>query len=419
MNFCKKIFILTLFLLPFQVYAKEKVPSEWIAFLNDLKAQMLERGIDQKTLDQAYGKNLYYHPKPEVVAHDQKQAEFILTSEAYLKRIVTEKRVQNVRKHYAEMKKKYADIEEKYDVPMNYLSAFWAVETNFGQNKGRFHLIDTLTNLSYKNRRSAFFKNELYYVLKIMQDEGLKNDKLLGSWAGAMGHFQFMPSTYAAYAVDWDGDGVADIWDNIPDAVASAAHYLHKIGFKGNEPWGMEVLLPWNFDYNLVGRDKTFPIRKWKKYGLLDAEGKPLSLDNDLKASLILPDGHRGKSYLVFHNFKRIMIWNRSENYALAIGVLSDYALSDKPFQSQKSLKQPITDDDVRDVQRFANKILKTKLKVDGRLGSQTKKAVKQLQKKAGLVMDGYPDERLLKKIRNYNPKIGFHVPVPPRKVRK
>ena len=159
MNFCKKIFILTLFLLPFQVYAKEKVPSEWIAFLNDLKAQMLERGIDQKTLDQAYGKNLYYHPKPEVVARDQKQAEFILTSEAYLKRIVTEKRVQNVRKHYAEMKKKYADIEEKYDVPMNYLSAFWAVETNFGQNKGRFHLIDTLTNLSYKNRRSAFFKN--------------------------------------------------------------------------------------------------------------------------------------------------------------------------------------------------------------------------------------------------------------------
>ncbi len=394
-----------------------QAPASWLEWLTELKQEMIARGISPKTIRKAYGDQTYYHVYPEVVKQDENQVEFILTSQNYLNRMINPDRITKSRQHYHRLQQKYSDLETEYQVPLNYLTAFWALETNFGQNKGKYHLIDGLTNLSHNNRRSAFFKNELYNVLKIMEKYDLDNDKMMGSWAGAMGHFQFMPSTYNAYAVDYDGDGVIDIWDNFGDALASAANYLHSLGWKQDEPWGGQVRLPWSFDYRLVGRDKSKTVAEWRKIGVLNVDGNRLAYPDDLKGAIIIPDGHKGAAYIVFGNFRRIMIWNRSENYALTIGILADYIADDESYRPIAVKRQYIpTNQDVRKIQAFANKILHTDLKEDGILGPKTKAAIKRLQAKARLHQDGYPDYRLLSKINNYNPQNGFKIPVQPRK---
>lgn len=395
-------------------------PKAWLDWLENLKKEMVSKGISEQTIQRAYGDNTYYHKIPDVVERDKKQAEFILTSRDYVNRLVNEKRVKQARIHYRSLQKQFPNLEDEYNVPLNYLTAFWAVETNFGQNKGKYHIIDSLTNLSYKNRRSDFFKNELYNVLKIMEKYNLENDKMLGSWAGAMGHFQFMPSTYNAYAVDYDNDGVADIWDSMADAIGSASNYLNSLGWKKDEGWGQAVQLPWNFDYTQTGYKITKTIAEWHKLGVRTLTGKKLVYPENIKASVIIPDGRKGKSYIVLPNFKRVMIWNRSENYALAIGILADYINSNKQFSPlAPAYCYPVTDDDIKKVQNFANKILRLNLKEDGKLGPKTKDAVKKLQAKAKLHQDGYPDYQLLNKINKYNPKVGFSVPVQPQKLSK
>ena len=395
-------------------------PKAWMNYLDTLKKEMIARGISERTIETAYGKNTYYHPAPAVVAQDNKQAEFVLTSRDYINKLVSQHRVQKARKEYGILQKKYQKLSDEYQVPLNYLVAFWAIETNFGQNKGKYHLIDGLTNLSYKNRRAKFFKNELYNVLKIMDKFDLKNEKMLGSWAGAMGHFQFMPSTYNAYAIDYDGDGVIDIWDSFDDAIASAANYLHDLGWKPDEPWGLAVELPWNFDYTLTGYKTRKSVEEWEKLGVRDMKGRELTINPELKANIVLPDGRKSQPYLVLGNFRRIMIWNRSENYALAVSILADYIASDTKYHPiARKGHYVLKSTDVLKVQKFINKTMHLGLKEDGKFGPKTREAVKKLQKKAKMHQDGYPDYTLLKKIDNYNAKLGFHVPVQPKKAKK
>ncbi len=390
--------------------------QEWNEWLEQLKEDMIKKGISPQTIQNAY-KNDYFHEIKEVEIQDKKQAEFILTSDKYINRLVTTEKVRTAREQYQKLKPKYQKISAEYGVPLNYLIAFWGVETHFGYNKGKYNLIDSLTNLSYQNRRAAFFKQELYNVLKIMDTYHLDDDKILGSWAGAMGHFQFMPSTYNAYAVDQDGDGVADIWDSFDDAIASAANYLSKLGWKSDEPWGQEVKLPWNFDYNLIGNKKYKTVREWKKNGIISADGKGIILPDDAVATVILPDGRRGRAYLTLSNFRRIMIWNRSVNYALAITRLADYISNGRKFYPLKEKTYyKLTNEDIITVQQFANKILKTDLNEDGIMGSKTASAVKKLQQKWGLPQDGMPDYLLLSKIKRYKSRADFMVPPQPEK---
>lgn len=416
------LLVVAISLLPKTIFAsaeKNIPPAEWIIYLDGLKREMLSKGVSLEVWNRAYGDETYYHTKPEVVECDKKQTEFILTSTDYINRLVNANRVKKARKQYAKLSKKYADVADKYDVPLNYLTSFWAIETNFGQNKGRYHIIDGLTNLSYNNRRAPFFKNELYNVLKIMDKYELNNDKIMGSWAGAMGHFQFMPSTFNAYAVDYDKDGIIDIWDSFDDAIASAANYLNSIGWKPDETWGSEITLPWNFDYKLAGDKNIQTVQYWTDLGVRAKNGKKLAYNPDAKASIILPDGRKGPSFIVLGNFRRIMIWNRSENYALAVGILADYISSSQKYKPITTTgPYALSEADVKKVQVFANKILRTKLKEDGKLGPKTKEAVKKLQTKARLHPDGYPDYQLLNKIDKYDFRNGFAVPVQPMKAR-
>ena len=393
--------------------------KEWNIWLDNLKNEMMEKGISKKTIKKAY-KDDYFHEVKEVVLQDKKQAEFILTSDIYINKLVNPNKVKLARKHYSDIKNKYQDISDKYGVPLNYLVAFWGIETHFGYNKGKYHLIDGLTNLSYKNRRAEFFKKELYNILKIMEEYDLDGDKMKGSWAGAMGHFQFMPSTYNAYAIDYDGDGVADIWDNFDDAIASAANYLSQLGWKKDEPWGQEVVLPWNLDYNSIGPKKYKKVSEWKKIGLKGIDDKEIKLPDNASAAITLPDGRHGKAYLTLSNFRRIMIWNRSTNYALAIVKLADYINYNykySPVNENNCYK--LTNADILTIQRFINKKLKTNLKEDGILGSKTSNAVKKLQQKWKLPEDGVPDYQLLYRIQNFNPKVGFKLAPQPRKPKK
>ena len=394
-------------------------PPEYLSWLDELKADMAQRGISQKTLDTVYAQD-FYHPEPEVVKKDRHQAEFVLTSTEYVNRLVNKKRVTEGQRRYQELKPLLNKLEKEYGVQGNYLIAFWGVETNYGSNFGGYNTIDALTTLSYDKRRPTFFRNQLYEALKIIDTWQIDYTKMQGSWAGAMGHFQFMPSTFNAYAVDFNQDGAIDIWRSFEDASASAANYLSSIGWKADEPWGMEVSLPWNFDFSQSGRNKNKSIKEWKKLGVKTKDKKAIKLADDVKGAIITPEGKKGPAYLVLNNFHKIMQWNRSENYALAIGILADYIATGKnwkPISSNPATR--LKTDDVLTIQTFINKLGWGKLEEDGQLGSQTKEAVKKVQKAARLPADGYPDYQLLQKIKNYNPEIGFSVPVPERKLHK
>jgi membrane-bound lytic murein transglycosylase B len=396
-----------------------KPPEEYVTFIRKLKKEMVKRGISQKTVDKVYEKN-YYHPEPLAVKMDRKQAEFVLTTTDYLNRVLNQKRVETAQKKYKELYPLFKDLEKKYGVQFEYLVAFWGIETNFGSTFGNFEVIDALTTLAYDKRRRNFFKEELYQALKIIDTYDIDFEKMEGSWAGAMGHFQFMPSTFNAYAVDYDGDDKIDIWHSFEDAVASAANYLSKMGWNANEAWGAEVSLPWNFDYSQAARTKLKTVEEWGKLGVRTTNGKALSFNKRTKAAIILPEGSRGRAYIVLPNFSKIMKWNRSENYALAVSKLADYAKSGSKFKAFTPSSNPkLKTEDISNLQSFINKVGIAKIDEDGQLGSKTKEAVRKLQKEVKMPQDGYPDYRLLQKINNYNPDIGFVVPVQPQKAKK
>ena len=351
-------------------------PKEYLQWLETLKTEMIERGISEGTIEEVYEQS-YYHPKPEVVKIDRNQTEFVLTFTDYVNRVVNKKKVENAQVKYKELLPLFQDLEAKYNVPFNYLVAFWGMETNFGQIFGNYQVVDALTTLSYDTRRPKFFREELYQALKIIDTWDMDYTKMEGSWAGAMGHFQFMPSTFNAYAIDYNGDGKIDIWHSFEDAVASAANYLQQAGWKKGEPWGMEVSLPWNFDYALTGRHIKKTAAFWKKIGVKPVRGAKLPQDGESLWAVIVPEGKKGKAFLVGQNFDVIMKWNRSENYALAIGILADYIQTQNQWKAyEKTPAERLKSEDVMKIQAFLNKLGFGNLAEDGQLGSKTRMAI-------------------------------------------
>lgn len=393
------------------VTAAEVPPQEYTIWLNNLKKEMATRGISQKTLDQAFAKN-YYHPKHEVIKKDRNQTEFVLTTSEYLERVVAPTRVKQGQEKYKILKQKYPHGIS--GVPIEYLTAFWGIETNFGTNKGGYNAIEALTILSYDKRRPKFFREELYNALKIIDEGHIQVETMESSWAGAMGHFQFMPSTFKAYALDADGDHKIDIWHNFDDAVTSAANYLSQMGWKSDEPWGAPVNLSWDFDYSQTGRHHSKTIKEWKQLGV-EIEG----INEDIKGAIIVPEGYRSQAYFIGDNFHIIMKWNKSENYALAVGLLADRVKqTQKQAKLQKNAFYRLTRDDIKKIQQVINQQKIAAIEVDGYLGSQTKSAIQRLQQKFKLPADGYPDYRLLKNISEF-PQKGYNPPIPSRKLHR
>ena len=391
--------------------AQTQPPQEYLDWLENLKQEMIARGISEPTVREAFSHN-YYHPQHKVIRHDRSQNEFVLTSADYLHRVLTADRIQKGRQLYQKLQKKYGS--EVLGVPLHYLVAFWGIETSYGVYKGTFPAIEALTVLSYDKRRSQFFREELYYALKILDDGHIPVADIKSSWAGAMGHFQFMPSTFNKYGKDGNQDGFINIWEDFDDALYSAANYLSSIGWKTDEPWGIMVDLPWNFDYMLAGRNKSKTIKAWKQAGI-NIKG----LKDDQKVALIVPDGRRGQAYLVLPNFHVIMEWNRSENYALAVGLLADKIKNPHlPASAPSKTGRKLAKHDILKVQKFIISQKIDNIEADGNLGLKTRLAVQKLQKRFAFPADGYPDGQLLECIDTFS-KFGYFPLVPPQKLHR
>lgn len=290
------------------------------AWLADLRAEAAGAGISGQTLDAALADAA---PIPRVVELDRRQPEFTLTFEEYLARVVPARRVETGRRKLAEHRELLAAVAARYGVQPRYIIALWGVETDFGRITGGFPVVDALATLAYDGRRAEFFRRELLNALRILDDGHIAVEDMTGSWAGAMGQVQFMPSSFLRYARDHDGDGRQDIWGSIPDAFASAANYLAGAGWRDDQTWGREVRLPEGFDPALLGKDTVKGLNDWQRLGVRRADGRDLPGRN-LPASIIRPDDDTGPAYAVYDNFRSLLRWNRSDYFATAVGILSD-----------------------------------------------------------------------------------------------
>ena len=294
--------------------------ADFQSWLKELRHEAAGKGISEETLDAALTE---IKPIPRVIELDRKQPEFTLTFEQYMNRVVPRSRIEKGRKKLAENKALLMEVSRKFGVPPQFIVAFWGVETDFGRVTGGFKVIDALATLAFDGRRSAFFRKELLLALKIVDGGHIASKAMMGSWAGAMGQAQFMPSSFVGYAVDYDKDGRKDIWTTRADVFGSAANYLSSYGWRADERWGRRVKVPEGFDPKRADLKVRKTVSGWAAEGVTRADGKPLP-DSDLDASVILPSGSGGPAYLVYNNYRVILRWNRSHYFAIAVGRLAD-----------------------------------------------------------------------------------------------
>ena len=300
--------------------AQEEGAESFAEWRDGVRSEALELGIGAATFDAAFAD---VEPIPRVIELDRSQPEVTLTFDQYVERVVPESRVAKGRKLLAEHRALLEPIGRKYGVPPRFIVALWGIETNFGQYLGGFPVIASLATLAYDGRRSAYFRQELLHALRILEDGHVTTDAMMGSWAGAMGQSQFMPSSFVNYAVDHDGDGKRDIWGTQGDVFASAANYLAQAGWRAGETWGRRVALPSGFDHALTGLEVKKTLAEWQALGLRRADGSDLP-QADISGSVVLPGGEGGPAYLVYNNYRTIMRWNRSFYFATSVGLLAD-----------------------------------------------------------------------------------------------
>ncbi len=368
-------------------------PEDWAACVDRLQTQAREAGISATTVETVLGQ---VSPIPRVIELDRSQPEFTQTFADYFNRRVTDERVRRGRALLREHRSLLAQIQKDTGVPPQYLVAFWGLETNYGSFFGTTPTPDALATLACDPRRANYFSGELLAALKIIDAGDIPAAQMRGSWAGALGHVQFMPSVFLRYAVDADGDGRRDLWHSIPDALTSAGNFLHHLGWQAGERWGREVLLPKDFPYALAGRQHTQSLREWRALGVTDAFGGQLPA-LDMQASILLPAGHRGPAFLVYGNFQVIMGWNRSEFYAIAVGRLADQIAGAGRLQRPPPTDEPrFSRDDVLAMQTQLNALGFDAGTPDGILGPATRAAISRLQRQHGLVPDGHPGQEVV-----------------------
>ncbi len=368
--------------------------ADFQAWLKGFKKQARQDGISQQTLNKAF-KNV--HLNERVLELDRRQPEFTRTFWQYFNRAVTDWRIETGQKLYEKYKPQLQEVTREYGVPGRFLIAFWGMETNFGGYTGNTPIIESLATLSYDPRRSEFFQKELMAALHIIDQGHIDPDQMKGSWAGAMGQCQFMPSNYLRYAVDADNSGKRDLWNSLPDVFFSMGNFLNELGWQREENWGREVTLPENFDLALAdGRTKR-SLDDWRQLGLKLADGRPLP-EADMKAALLLPYDYRGPAFLVFDNFDVIKRWNRSDSYALAVGHLADRIVGRPPLsKTAPKDDKSLTRDQIKELQERLALAGEDIGKIDGIAGSKTRSALRAFQLQNGLPADGYPSYRMLK----------------------
>jgi membrane-bound lytic murein transglycosylase B len=298
--------------------AEEKIPFN--NYVKNLKREAIELGINKTTVENAFVDVEFLQRS---VKSDKGQPEFKLTLDEYIPRAVPEWKVKQARKAYQKHYALLHKIGKEYKVQPRFIVALWGIETNFGRLTGNKKVISALTTMSYEGRREALFKKQLFAALTILEQGHISQDKFIGSWAGAMGQVQFMPTSYLKYAVDYDKDGRKDIWGTHADIFASAANYLKTEGWEYRETWGRQVTLPENFDIALAGIKKTKTLKEWQALGVRRFDGSDLP-HVDIQASIVIPDDKHGRIYLAYNNYRVLMHWNRSYYFATAVTYLSE-----------------------------------------------------------------------------------------------
>lgn len=381
----KFIFVLMILLGHVSAFAAEDPTfAKWLA---ELKEEARLDGISEQTIANTFEEAEFL---PKVIKLDRSQPEFITTFSAYINKRVTKSRIAAGRSMLKKHQDLLGEVELHYGVPITVLVAFWGLETNYGGNKGSYGLPSSLMTLAYEGRRADFFRSQLIDVMRIVDTGHNTAGGMRGSWAGAMGHMQFMPSTFLAYATDADADGRNDIWNSLPDAFASAANYLSSIGWAQGEPVALEVKLPIKFEYYQAQLNIRQHSKNWAALGVVQANGAVLP--NIPNTALILPQGRHGPAFLVTGNFDVVMKWNRSINYALSVSHLADQLLTDRPLIfGLNSDKVGITFDQAWLLQAKLNKMGYDSGKPDGLPGAKTKAAIRSYQLANQLPADGYP----------------------------
>ena len=352
-----------------------------------LQQSAVEAGITPATAERVFA-NINYQPR--VIELDRSQPEFVQTFPGYFSKRVNDWRINKGRRLAGEHKALLEDLVEQYGIPAQYLLAFWGLETNFGGYKGKMPVLDSLATLACDPRRSTFFTRELLTAVKLLEEQSLEQEKMVGSWAGAMGHTQFMPSAYANYAVDGDGDGQINLWESEADALTSAANFLSQLGWQPGFRWGREVTLPDGFDYSLLGYSKRRTVSEWNKLGITRANGDALG-SSDMNAYLVMPAGHEGPTFLAYPNFRVIMRWNNSEFYAIAVGRLADRIAGDGELVASLPPLPNYRRDDIKAMQEQLNQKGIDVGGADGILGPATREGIREFQRRSDMIADGFP----------------------------
>ena len=341
-------------------------------------------------------------PIQRVIALDKKQPEFTQTFEQYIKARVTDYHVRVGKEKLKQNKKLFDTLEQKYGVPRQYLVSFWGLETVFGKHKGKMSVLNSLATLACDERRSEFFTLELLNLFTLIETKQVSVQQLQGSWAGAMGHMQFMPTAFLKYAVDGDKDGKVDIWESEVDALTTAANYLNQIGWQTKERWGREVKLPDNFAFDKVAFDQYYPLNDFKQLGVKKANNQSLST-YDIQAELYLPSGHKGPAFLIYPNFNVIMTWNLSKSYALSVGILANKLVGAKgiAFSNKEQTKvKPYSVAQMKNLQSQLNSLGFKTGEPDGIWGPKSRQAIRSFQLQHQLIADGYPNKEVFVKIK-------------------
>lgn len=379
---------------PVSAAATQENFADW---LTSLRNEALAGGVSSQTLDKALAG---VKPITRVIELDRRQPEFTQTFWRYLDIRVSRERIERGRMLLEKHHDLLNEIYDRYGVQPRFLVAFWGLETNFGDYLGSFPVIGSLVTLAYDQRRSSFFRSQLLAALTILEDGHITPEAMKGSWAGAMGQPQFMPSTFVRFAVDHDGDGRRDIWHSLPDVFASAANFLASSGWQGNRTWGREIKLPKDFDLDLAGLSTRKLLAEWQEIGVRRMDGRDLP-NVAIKASLLLPSGHQGPAFLVYQNFRTILNWNRSNLYAAAVGHLADRIARQGPFLTKRpESEEPLSRAQVIEIQQLLYDRGYYLGTADGIPGSQTRMAIKKFQRSFDLPADGHPSPTLLNKLK-------------------
>jgi membrane-bound lytic murein transglycosylase B len=372
--------------------------AEFAAWLVEVRAEAIGQGVAPATVDRAFARVDY---RPVVIERDRDQPEFVRTFWQYVGNAVTDRRVAEGRERYARHRALLDRVEAETGVPGNYIVAFWGLESAFGQVQGDHPVIASIATRAFERRGSGAFRAQLIDALKILDEGRVPETRLIGSWAGAMGMPQFMPSAYRQFAVDGDGDGFADIWTSEADTFHSIANYLAGSGWTEGERWGRRVVLPGGFDYGQADLDIRRPLDQWAALGVTMPDGDRLPSVPGMTASLVLPAGHEGPAYLVYANFRTILRYNNATFYALAIGTMADAVAGEAvDIGSPPPGNRSLTTDDIEEMQTLLVDLGYDAGPADGIPGSRTKAAIRAFQSARGLPADGHHSSSVLDALR-------------------